>query len=290
MNLHSLLITPSVFSAWLLSTVSADRTFSDQELYKIQEFEYSDTIITPTSTTSLSLLQSTFQAECITAIESYARDKLISQHEIAIFLQQYCIKHEICEADYTISFNALSPYLQIAFARFVCKDNQDCRTQVENGSQDLGYTIDHNEGSSSDVYAYQERVDDLCQSLYTHGDMFHGGNVSNGGKSIEPPLSNDSLVVLATLAIMCMTVIMLFLSKKRNERKEGQNRSKQSDIDDMQEEPHSQNGRSDDMNVDIESVPLQLSSSGESQESGSSVIQAKSLMSGNLFEEEEETF
>lgn len=154
MNLHSLLITPSVvISAWLLSIVSADHTFTDQELYKIQEFEYSDIIITPTSTTSLSLLQSTFQAECITAIESYARDKLISQHEIAIFLQQYCIKHEICEADYTISFNALSPYLQIAFARFVCKDNQDCRTQVENGSQDLGYTINHNDGNSSDVYA-----------------------------------------------------------------------------------------------------------------------------------------
>ncbi|GFH43799.1 predicted protein [Chaetoceros tenuissimus] len=121
-----------------------------------------------------------FIYSCIKAIDSFDKDDaIITQHEITSFLEEYCIDSKICAKEYETAFQALNPFIQIAFARFVCDADVSCRDNVN--QETFGYQVD-------DRYSpeFESRVDGFCNALYTLGEEYHGGHIKNDYGTYEP--------------------------------------------------------------------------------------------------------
>lgn len=124
-----------------------------------------------------------FIYSCKKAINSFAKDDtIITQHEITSFLEEYCIDSKICAKEYETAFQILNPYIQIAFAKFVCDADYACRDKVT--QETFGYHV-------TDRYSleFESRVDGFCNALYNLGEEYHGGHIGYGDNSHEPTLS-----------------------------------------------------------------------------------------------------
>lgn len=119
----------------------------------------------------LTEVSSSFVSSCISQFTSeYAADHFISQQEITQFLHSYSTDTN----DTMPSFESLDPFVQIAFARFVCGGNEQCRLDILEGDQELGYVISSHEHDAGDDAELEQKVQDLCMALYLHGQEFHG--------------------------------------------------------------------------------------------------------------------
>ena len=109
-------------------------------------------------------VSSSFVSSCISQFTSeYAADNFISQQDLSTFLHSYSTD----TSANLPSFDSLDPFVQIAFARFVCGGNEQCRLDIMAGDE-LGYTI------LPDDEKLNQKVQDLCMALYLHGHEFHG--------------------------------------------------------------------------------------------------------------------
>jgi len=113
-------------------------------------------------------------------------DDLISQIDSTNFLIEYCISVQVCEPDYTTTFEALNHKLQLSFTRFNCPfrfdgpQDQQCLDELDAQGDEFGYIISPNE----DMDALRDRVVEYCSWLWHFGTDFHGGT--------EAPTSSPS--------------------------------------------------------------------------------------------------
>ncbi|GFH43803.1 predicted protein [Chaetoceros tenuissimus] len=109
-------------------------------------------------------VSSSFVSSCISQFTSEYADNFISQQDLSTFLHSYSTGTNTAAP----SFESLDPFVQIAFARFVCGGNEQCRLDILTGDKELGYII------RPDDDELEQKVQDLCMALYLHGQEFHG--------------------------------------------------------------------------------------------------------------------
>lgn len=85
-------------------------------------------------------------------------DGLISQHDFAEFLTDYCIWQGVCKPKDTLQFDALPTPIQRAFVAPLCASGTDCLDEIE---PEFGYTYNHD--TQDEV---EEQIKGICSSLY----------------------------------------------------------------------------------------------------------------------------
>ena len=104
--------------------------------------------------------QAKFEKECHSYLLSkYATDdELISQHDFADFLTEYCRWEGVCEKGERLKFEMLPSPIQIAFADPLCEGETMC---IEKSDENFGYV--YKKGFYDET---ETQIAGLCETMY----------------------------------------------------------------------------------------------------------------------------
>lgn len=104
--------------------------------------------------------QKKFEKECYNYLLSnyVTDDELISQHDFADFLTEYCYWEGVCDKGETLKFEMLPSPVQIAFAGPLCEGESMCIEEVE---ESFGYV--YKKGTYDET---ETQISDLCETIY----------------------------------------------------------------------------------------------------------------------------
>lgn len=104
--------------------------------------------------------RSKFEKECYAYLLSkyVTDDELISQHDFASFLTEYCRWENVCDKSETLEFEMLPSPIQIAFADPLCEGENMC---IKEGQEDFGYV--YNKSTYDET---ETQIASLCATLY----------------------------------------------------------------------------------------------------------------------------
>ena len=104
--------------------------------------------------------RSKFEKECYYYLLSkyVTDDELISQHDFASFLTEYCRWEEVCDKGETLEYEMLPSPIQIAFADPLCEGENIC---IKEGQENFGYVY-----NKSTYHETETQIEVLCKNLY----------------------------------------------------------------------------------------------------------------------------
>jgi len=156
-------------------------------------------------------------------------DSMISNEEYTDFLVDFCIKQDVCESDYTTTFDNLIIFLQLEFLWAECDStlpelvNEKCMddfmTSAAEEDGEFGFILTDDNEDEINV-----KIEDLCVNIWPYSKQFHGGtkvptfSPSNAPSTEEDPLSTRGVsstrnldnVAIATISAAGIILIFCF--------------------------------------------------------------------------------
>lgn len=104
-----------------------------------------------------------FEKECYSYLlaKHVVNDELISQHDFAAFLTEYCQWERVCAKNEKLEFGMLPSPIQLAFVDPLCGSRSATVMCLVESDQDFGYVY-----NSSTIDATETQIAAICESLY----------------------------------------------------------------------------------------------------------------------------